>query len=289
MDYYSFISELPLLPLLERSFEGVALARPSAWQLIYVNPKLASWLNRPVDETRPCSLDDILLTTPRSKLLEAIAGVWQGTAHEATISGELLMDRGRQRHVDVQFVRIAAQNAPLLGILVREAETARPEATAASEVRRDPLTGLHDRGFLLGRLEALLCAPRAVDDRFAVLFVDLDDFKQVNDAYGHLTGDGVLREVASRLSECVREGDYVARYGGDEFVVLIERVVDWGDVQPVVDRIHAALEKPIALPQGEVRLSVSVGVAESSPEYGSPEDLLAAADRAMYTSKRLRP
>jgi diguanylate cyclase (GGDEF)-like protein len=78
------------------------------------------------------------------------------------------------------------------------------------------------------------------------------------------------------------------RFGGDEFVVLIEEIADWRDVQPVVDRIHSELVEPITLPAGEFRLSVSIGVAEAVPEYRSPEELLAAADRAMYASKRLR-
>jgi diguanylate cyclase (GGDEF)-like protein len=156
-------------------------------------------------------------------------------------------------------------------------------------MRRDPLTGLHDRAFLLARLQALLQGERPADHHFAVLFVDLDNFKQINDFYGHLVGDGVLVEVARHLSHCVREEDYVVRFGGDEFVVLIEGIADKRDIQPVIDRIHDALEEPIALPAGEFRLSVSIGAAEASPEFQSPEALLAAADRAMYASKQRGP
>jgi diguanylate cyclase (GGDEF)-like protein len=155
-------------------------------------------------------------------------------------------------------------------------------------LRYDPLTGLPDREFLLSRLSALLSGGRAALQHFAILFVDLDNFKQVNDAHGHLVGDHVLREAARRMSHCVREGDYVVRFGGDEFVVLIEQIGDWRDIQPVVDRIHATLEEPIALPTGEFRLSVSIGAAEASPEFRTPEEMLAAADRAMYASKQRR-
>jgi diguanylate cyclase (GGDEF)-like protein len=186
----------------------------------------------------------------------------------------------------LRLIRIVAPREPLLGIIVRELESAPSDAAPAKEGRRDPLTGLHDRAFLLARLEALLDRERAADHQFAVLFIDLDNFKQINDAYGHLVGDGVLAEIASRLSECVRDGDYVVRFGGDEFVVLIERLLDRHDVHPVVDRIHAALEAPIALPDCNVQLSVSIGIAESSPAHRSPEELLSAADRAMYASKK---
>jgi diguanylate cyclase (GGDEF)-like protein len=148
------------------------------------------------------------------------------------------------------------------------------------------LTGLADREYLLRRMSALLRGERAADRQFAVLFVDLDNFKQVNDAHGHLMGDRVLREVARRLVGCVRDGDSVVRFGGDEFVVLVEGVAGPTEIEPIVGRIHAALQQPIALPEGEFTLSLSIGAAIASPDHLSPEDLLQAADRAMYAAKR---
>jgi diguanylate cyclase (GGDEF)-like protein len=288
MDDDSFILESPLFSLVEHSFEGVALARPNPWRIVYANTVLANWLGCTSSELQARRLEELVGTSPSSQLLETVAAVWQGASGGATISGRLLVGRKGPRPVDLRFVRIAMPGETLLGILVHQ--SARPQIVsgAASEERRDPLTGLHDRSFLLARLEALLQSERSADHNFAILFVDLDNFKQINDAYGHLVGDGVLAEVACRLSQCVREGDYVVRFGGDEFVVLMERLSHGLDVQSVVDRIHFSLEEPIAIAQGEARLSVSVGVAEASPEFRSPEDLLAAADRAMYASKRLR-
>jgi diguanylate cyclase (GGDEF)-like protein len=177
----------------------------------------------------------------------------------------------------------------LLGIIVRETDGEVSLSATASTERRDPLTGLQDRAFLLARLEQLLHSAQSADHHFAVLFVDLDNFKQINDAYGHLVGDDVLVEIARRLRRCVRDEDYVVRFGGDEFVVLIERIGEWRDVQPVVERIHDALEEPITLPVGDFRLSVSIGTAEASPEFQSPAEMLAAADRAMYASKQRGP
>ena len=161
----------------------------------------------------------------------------------------------------------------------------RSKASAAAG-RCDPLTGLADRAVLLERISTLLGGERAADRRFAVLFIDLDNFKQLNDAHGHLVGDRALEEVARRLADCVRAGDTIARFGGDEFVALIERISGWQDIEPVVDRIHAALAEPIALPDGEVTLSASIGVAEANRSHVSAADLLHEADRAMYASKR---
>jgi diguanylate cyclase (GGDEF)-like protein len=127
---------------------------------------------------------------------------------------------------------------------------------------------------------------RVADREFAVLFIDLDNFKQINDRNGHLIGDGVLREVAKRLQSCVRECDHVTRYGGDEFVVLLERVSGLAEVEPVVARIRAALSEPAILSEVRFSLSLSIGVAKSAPHLRSPEDVLAEADRAMYAAKR---
>jgi diguanylate cyclase (GGDEF)-like protein len=288
MDDHSFILESPLLPLLENSFDGVAIAKLNPWQPVYANQNLLAFLGRSAESVSTFALEDIQRFASALKAEQSIAAVLQGADQDVTICGQLLTEDKRQKSVEVRFIRIAGPPSALLGILVHEVRPTRPESGLASEDRRDPLTGLHDRSFLLSRLEALLRSARAADHEFAVLFVDLDNFKQINDAYGHLVGDGVLGEVACRLSQCVREGDYVVRFGGDEFVVLIERLSHRRDVQPVVDRIHSALQEPIAIPQGEAQLSVSIGVAAAAPEYRSPEELLAAADRAMYASKRLR-
>jgi diguanylate cyclase (GGDEF)-like protein len=151
--------------------------------------------------------------------------------------------------------------------------------------RIDPLTGLPDRAALLDRLVTLLHGERACDRQFALLFLDLDNFKRVNDEFGHLIGDAVLREAARRIAECVRERDMVARYGGDEFVALIDGVTAPEDVQPVVQRIRASLDQPIEFTEGEVRLSLSAGVAFAE-RCDSPEELLRTADRSMYAAKR---
>jgi diguanylate cyclase (GGDEF)-like protein len=151
--------------------------------------------------------------------------------------------------------------------------------------RRDPLTDLPDRSFLLARLATLLGGDRQADREFAVLFLDLNNFKQINDRHGHLLGDRVLREVAQRLQHCVREGDHVTRYGGDEFVLLLEGVSNWDAVEAVVTRIRSELAQPIRLREGTFQLSLSIGLAKAEPHHQSPEDVLRDADLAMYAAK----
>jgi diguanylate cyclase (GGDEF)-like protein len=147
----------------------------------------------------------------------------------------------------------------------------------------DPLTGLANRDLLRDRAEHALDRSAAGAPLPALVFLDLDDFKHVNDRFGHAVGDALLLSVAERLSLCVRRGDTVARLGGDEFAVLVEPA-DYVDV--VSDRVLQALEEPFDLPgEGPTRVTGSVGIAVAGPE-DSADELLAAADVAMYAAKR---
>ena len=274
-----------LSPLLDQVSDGVAVAAPGPWRLVYASPTLANWLGKPVAELRGRPLEDIFGVDSRAKVLELADKVFQGAAPKASMIGDLQSDPATIGAADVRFCRLAAGEKALLGVVIRRT-VAPPHVAAATAERRDPLTGLADREFLLGRLAALLHGERASDKHFAVLFIDLDNFKQVNDAHGHLMGDRVLREVARRLSGCVRDGDHVVRFGGDEFVVLAEEVAGPSEIEPIIRRIQTALAKPIALPEGEFTLSLSIGAAEATPDHHSPDDLLRDADRAMYAIKR---
>lgn len=156
----------------------------------------------------------------------------------------------------------------------------------AHRATHDDLTGLPNRALFSDRLQhALARRPTGNALDRAVLFLDLDRFKTVNDVLGHQAGDDALKEVAVRLTACMRSGDTVARLGGDEFVVLLEDVAGLATVEEIADRILAAVAKPLALGAAEMRLTASLGIAMSRPDV-SPEELLREADSAMYSAKR---
>jgi len=149
----------------------------------------------------------------------------------------------------------------------------------------DALTGLPNRNSLAARLEHAIRRVTRTGERLALLFIDLDRFKKVNDTLGHAAGDEVLRQSAARIRACVRDGDSLARLGGDEFVVLLENDVS-PDVPGIIgERIRKAFESPFDWHGTDVRCGASIGVSLYPDHAGDPATLLASADEAMYRVK----
>jgi len=150
----------------------------------------------------------------------------------------------------------------------------------------DALTGLPNRSLFADRLDrALTRAKRRGDAQYAVLMIDLDKFKGINDTLGHMAGDVLLKEVARRLSSCVRSMDTVARLGGDEFAIILEELRAKKEVMAVVERIGTTLGKPLNLCGTTVTVAASIGIVLRTREYASAEDILRDADIAMYRAK----
>jgi diguanylate cyclase (GGDEF)-like protein/PAS domain S-box-containing protein len=163
------------------------------------------------------------------------------------------------------------------------------------EAMHDSLTGLANRSLLADRLTHCLARNnRDPDSRFALLYIDLDEFKVINDSLGHQVGDKLLIEVSRRLSACARKidtiaripGDHVARIGGDEFVMLLEDLSSSADALRVAERIHTALAEPFTLAGHDLVAKGSVGITTSDAGYSRPEEVLRDADIALYQAKQ---
>ncbi len=152
-------------------------------------------------------------------------------------------------------------------------------------LHRDALTGLPDRRELQSRFDVLKRARHGQGRSVALVFVDLDQFKQVNDELGHAVGDDVLIALARRWEGCVRDHDLVVRYGGDEFVVLLTDIVAKDAAQPVLDRLAQTTRQPITIRQHQVQISATLGLAIGNATATSLKDLLHQADRDMYAAK----
>ncbi|WIG54449.1 MAG: diguanylate cyclase/phosphodiesterase (GGDEF & EAL domains) with PAS/PAC sensor(s) [Rhodanobacteraceae bacterium] len=188
-----------------------------------------------------------------------------------------------ERHVDERTGALALANRDLRAQI---AERERVEQRLKHETLHDSLTGLPNRTQLTQRLARALARYRADPAAgFAVLFMDLDRFKVINDSVGHLVGDDLLFEVGKRIRACLKPMDVVARLGGDEFSVLLEGVADADTASQVAARIIHALNAPFWLASKEIFTSTSVGIALAAPHYQSPDELLRDADSAMYRAK----
>ena len=189
---------------------------------------------------------------------------------------------GRDQSVQLELI-------DQMTVLVQDLEsTLRHERALADELRtlvsRDPLTGLANRRYLEETLESMSGA--AVEPRgdFAILCIDIDHFKQVNDNHGHLLGDEVLRRVAAVLSSCVRDGDCTARYGGEEFVV-VSRNADSAHALEIGERVRSSVEAA-EMPDPVSKVTVSVGVAtKGTASVPTTYDVLELADKALYDAK----
>lgn len=169
-----------------------------------------------------------------------------------------------------------------------EAITEREEASRHAAVH-DPLTGLPNRVLFIDRLEHGLAQAKRQGWNLAVMFIDLDAFKQINDTHGHDAGDSVLKTVAARLTEAVRDDDTVSRHGGDEFLYLLTEVKDVQDLSAIAEKLIASIQTPCSLHVGGLTLhpsiSASVGIAIFPKDGATADALIQSADKAMYRAK----
>ena len=171
------------------------------------------------------------------------------------------------------------------GLLVDTTEQKRLEARLVHDALHDPLTGLANRALFRDHLERALASRRPAGTVVALLFLDLDDFKVVNDSLGHRAGDRLLIEVAHRLSAVIRAGDIAARLGGDEFTVLLDQVHGVDDAIGSAERVAAELRRPLVFEGRSIVIGVSIGIALAGGPETAADDLLAHADAAMYAAK----
>jgi diguanylate cyclase (GGDEF)-like protein len=160
------------------------------------------------------------------------------------------------------------------------------EEAARHAALHDPLTGLPNRTLFENRLEHGLAQAKRHDRILAVLFLDLDGFKAINDLHGHDVGDVVLQTMADRLKEHAREDDTVSRFGGDEFLYLLTEIDNDQDVLHVAKKIANSIQLPCRLSIGEINLSASIGIAIFPKDGNSVSTLIKSSDTAMYKAKR---
>jgi len=175
----------------------------------------------------------------------------------------------------------------IIGVSQDVTERKRSEDEARFLAHHDTLTGLPNRRLLDDRLRQAVYLAQRHDSKVAVMLLDLDGFKEVNDTLGHRAGDAVLREVAQRLTGCMRKSDTLARQGGDEFVIVVPDLNLETDCQTIAEKVLRALEPEFRVDGTGFRIGASIGVSLYPADAGDGESLLRNADIAMYRAKNL--
>ncbi len=252
----------------------------------YVSPAIETALGYPAESLLGRNVFDLTLPEDRGRAQQIFQEICTETG-EGCGEIQLLHREGAIRSVEMIGNNLLSDPA-VNGILVTFHDITERKAFEGQLVHQafhDPLSGLPNRALFMDRLERAMARAARQQSFVGVIFLDLDNFKVINDSLGHEAGDRLLTSVAALLLTCVRTIDTVARLGGDEFTVLLEDIVDLEEVQCVADRITTALRAPIWVQEREVFTSVSVGIAVSRGEYEHPDDLLRDADTAMYQAK----
>ncbi|WP_187776364.1 diguanylate cyclase domain-containing protein [Antrihabitans cavernicola] len=273
-------------------FENAAIAiliGDSKGILLDANPTITRMFGRSVDELRGTSMVDFVQASDRADVLARVASDLAGPDGGSVRFDSRYPTRdGVSGWVSLTLTRIngaGAADSYILAVGQDVTERRQLQDELHHQSRHDPLTGIPNRLMLRERLIELIDAA-GTDDRIGLCFLDLDDFKDINDRHGHSTGDRLLAEVASRLhTQVTRDGNLVARIGGDEFVVLIPSPPDDDAVVDVAASLFEALNEPLEADGRQFSISASIGMSAPRIAGTDPDALLDDADTGMYQAK----
>ncbi|MBX6341155.1 MAG: EAL domain-containing protein, partial [Thermomicrobiaceae bacterium] len=254
----------------------------------FLNPAWEGLSGYAVAESLGARAVDFVWPEDREATRRALRGLIEGQEALVRLEGRCRRRDGGYRWVEVRAGRARGEAGEVVGVagtLVDITERKALEGRLAHQAFHDPLTGLPNRALFLDRLELAMARAARRGTTLAVLCLDLDNFKVINDSLGHAAGDELLGRIARMLQEGIRSDDTVARLGGDEFAILLEEVGDPNGAAEAAARVLAALAAPLAVGGHEVFVSASIGIALSSTETNRPDHLLRDADIAMYRAK----
>ncbi|HSL58167.1 MAG TPA: PAS domain S-box protein [Acidimicrobiales bacterium] len=274
--------------LLTEHSSDLVVARDLQGRFTYVSPSALELLGYPPDQLEGSQCQDLVHPDDHACFVGQTEGRLTADEDARRMEMRLRHHDGHHRWFEAIWRPVADDTGRIVEIhgVARDVQDRKDAEDALAHLAtHDALTGLPNRSLLMRRLSDVVAAP--VPGRTAVLFLDLDRFKPVNDHYGHETGDELLCAVAERLNARLRPGDTVARVGGDEFVIVATDMVGDDDPRTLATRLEADLREPFELRAATVSIDVSIGIAEIDERH-SVEELMAAADQDMYRVKRSR-
>ena len=278
-------SEERFRSLVQNSSDVITLVDPQG-SVLYHSPASEVIFGYAPGALRKGSLLELVHPSDREFVQAATAELVERPADTVSIECRIRHHDGSWRHVEAVMTNLL--NDPAVGAFVintRDITERKRSEQLTHQAFHDPLTNPANRALFSHQLEEALARRPDENPSLAILFLDLDDFKEVNDGFGHAAGDTVLAEAAARLLSCMRSTDVVARYGGDEFAILVEGVAEERELTQLAKRLLVALEPPFEVAGERVDLSASIGIA-CCPDAGETSArLLKSADLAMYAAK----
>ncbi|WP_153448249.1 sensor domain-containing diguanylate cyclase [Vibrio algicola] len=287
--YSILLAKLRMISLAVDQSASSIVITDDKWNIEYVNPSALNKTGYRLDEVlgqRADIFDADTMSLEDQKKMSDILGagkIWRG---------ELLT---QNKQADKAFWELASispvkrtNNQIRHFVAVKEDITELKHAKQKIQhlAQHDTLTGLPTRQLIMTRLEKAIIAAKQSNGQLAVLFMDLDGFKSVNDTFGHGTGDALLKSVATRLRSCVRDIDTVARIGGDEFLMLFNGVADQASVAMIAERMLHAIAEPFKIDNQLINISSSIGISMYPDDSQDPLELIKLADLVMYEVKR---
>lgn len=284
IDAKLFESEARFAALAEAAPIGILLSEVGL-RLGYVNDAFATMCGAASYQLAGTDWLDVFHHEDQPQLRRALEGVLRGRRVDMDLRLRHDDESPQWVHLRLGPIVTTSRAAGFIGIAEDVTQRRAWEDKITYQAQHDPLTGLVNRRHLIEVLRELLTSRRGRDRRFAIMFIDLDGFKAINDTRGHEVGDRVLVEVARRLRRVARGYDLVSRVAGDEFVVVLRDVHDPEEAMAAARRQLEALEVPIRIGEQTARLSASIGVAMPNP-HDTVESLIRAADHVMYQAKK---
>jgi diguanylate cyclase (GGDEF)-like protein/PAS domain S-box-containing protein len=280
-------SEARFRALLEHSSDLIAVLDGSGL-IVYQSPSIEQVLGYSVEDVLQTHFDLLVRPGDRARLMQVVEGAEAAAGGSGMVECSLRSRTGEWLQFEIQHTNLL-DDERVQGIVLNCRDISERkiyEDQLAHQAFHDPVTGLANRALFADRVSHALARATREDSMVGVIFIDLDDFKTINDSLGHASGDAVLQEVAHRLRAAVRPTDTVARFGGDEFAVLVEEVERGQEAVDVAERVLDGLNAPIDMGEKELYVGASLGLCVTADGDTDANDLLRNADVAMYMAKR---
>jgi diguanylate cyclase (GGDEF)-like protein/PAS domain S-box-containing protein len=273
--------------LVEQSVVGMYVIQDGRYR--YANPKLAATLGFTQAEVLAFeSFASLIAPDDHALVLSRFRQTLEGNEDGVPYTFHAIHKNGQPVEVEVLESAIEFEGRPaVIGTFSDISERRRAEAQIVAQAYNDPLTKLPNRARLMDRLDVDVAQARRHGRRLAVVYLDIDFFKYINDSWGHSVGDSLLRSLALRLKRSVREADTVARIGGDEFVILVPELRQSEDLASIAQKLLGLIARPFSLEGRTIQIAASIGIASYPEDGNDSEALLRNADAAMYRAKEL--